>query len=462
MKRPERHSMKNTYAHLHGVTADYRDDCGPDLLGRWHAHASWLDCRAQHECDPYSKVTTGRIGSTGRIQDRSGRVFAGINFASQEYLNLSTHPAVCKAVVETVNRYGVHSAGSAALMGNTELSVELERELAVFLDMADCTIFPTGWGAGYGLVKTLVRPHDHVVIDMLAHACLQEAARDATLNVHPFRHCSTEAAARKIARIREQHPDSGILVVTETVFSMDSDVPDIAALQRLCQSFQATLLVDVAHDLGAIGESGHGHLAEQGMLGKADLVMGSFSKTFASNGGFVASNHTALKLALRYNCGPLTFTNAITPIAASIVRESLRIVRSAEGRERRLRLMRNIVHLREALSAEGFDVLGQPSAIVPVVLGDNALSRLVTKHALRLGGIVNLVEYPAVGKNACRWRLQVMADHTSTQIDQFVQIACEARRLGQMELATIGAGRSGLVEDIVRQRGESHAVLPSS
>ena len=168
--------------------------------------------------------------------------------------------------------------------------------------------------------------------------------------------------------------------------------------------------------------------------------MGSFSKTFASNGGFVASNHPQLKLAFRCHCGPSLFTNAMSPVAAATVRACLRIVQGHEGIERRGRLMRNSIRLREGLRAEGFEVLGQPSAIVPVTLGDNALSRLITKHCLRMGAIVNLVEFPVVARNACRWRLQVMADHTEDQIDQLVNIAVRAREAGRKELADIQSG----------------------
>lgn len=215
--------------------------------------------------------------------------------------------------------------------------------------------------------------------------------------------------------------------MTESVFSMDSDVPRLGELQGICRNYGATLLVDVAHDLGAIGPSGRGYMGLQDVVGEIDIVMGSFSKTFASNGGFVASNHPALKLALRYACGPLTFTNAISPLQAEIVLKCFDIVESAEGAERRARLMTNILTLREAFEAEGFNILGEPSAIVPVVLGNSAVSREMTARALKAGGIVNLVEYPAVARNACRWRCQVMADHTSADIEEFVAIARQAR-----------------------------------
>ncbi|TBE77251.1 aminotransferase class I/II-fold pyridoxal phosphate-dependent enzyme [Rhizobium ruizarguesonis] len=158
-----------------------------------------------------------------------------------------------------------------------------------------------------------------------------------------------------------------------------------------------------------------------------DIIMGSFSKTFGSNGGFVASNRVELKLALRYGCGPLTFTNAISPMQAAAVLSCLAIVDSPEGERRRKRLMGNVMHMRSSLQSVGFQVLGEPSAIVPVVLGSNGLSRKMTSYMLNHGAIVNLVEYPAVAKNGCRWRVQLMHNHTREQIDAFVMTAVAAR-----------------------------------
>lgn len=204
-------------------------------------------------------------------------------------------------------------------------------------------------------------------------------------------------------------------------------------------------MVDVAHDLGCIGPTGRGILELQGMVGRIDLVMGSFSKTFASNGGFVATNNPALKLALRYNCGPLTFTNALSPIQAAVVLEALDIVRSPEGADRRESLMANILELRGSLGGAGFKLLGRPSAIVPVILGDSAASRLTTRYALAAGGIVNLVEHPAVSRNTCRWRLQVMADHKPRDIERFVRIAVDARKEAHAHLAFLSAEKAEAV-----------------
>lgn len=430
--------MKNPEYILAGSVAQYLASNDRNLLDRLIPLTDWLDSRYEHGVDPYSKSSSGPILAECKAHDRLGRAFEGVNMASQDYLALASHPAIMEAAKEAIDLYGVHSAGSPALMGNTTASVELERRFAEFVEMRDCTVFATGWAAGYGLIRALVKENDHIVIDQLAHASLMEGARNATRHLHVFPHLSLDGLEKRLKRIRSQHSDAGILVVTESLFSMDSDTPDIAAHQKLARDYNATLMVDAAHDMGCMGPTGRGHLEMQGMVGKVDLLMGSFSKTFASNGGFVATNHPALKLALRYGCGPHTFSNAISPIQASIVLKALEIIGSPEGAELRKKMLNNAVALHEGLVNAGFEVMGDPSAIIPVVLGDSARSRFITKFTLERGGLVNLVEYPAVAKNASRFRLQVMASHTQEQIDRFIDILRSAAKDADALMMSIG------------------------
>lgn len=429
--------MKNSEYILTGSVANFLDLPGRNLLDRLQPLTDWLDSRYEHALDPYSKSSDGPILAECKARDRLGRTFEGVNMASQDYLALSSHPAIKQAAKDAIDCYGVHSAGSPALMGNTTASVELERRLAEFVGMNDCTVFATGWAAGYGLIRALVKENDHIVIDQLSHASLMEGARNATRHLHVFPHLSLGGLERRLKRIRSEHPDAGILVVTESLFSMDSDTPDIAAHQKLARDYDATLMVDAAHDMGCMGPTGRGHLEMQGMLGKVDLLMGSFSKTFAANGGFAASNHPALKLALRYGSGPQTFSNAISPVQASIVLKAIEIIESPEGAMLRQQMLDNAIALRNGLSKAGFEVMGDPSAIIPVILGDSARSRFITRFTLERGGLVNLVEYPAVAKNASRFRLQIMASHTLEQIDRFVRILCEATKDADAQLGKL-------------------------
>jgi glycine C-acetyltransferase len=215
---------------------------------------------------------------------------------------------------------------------------------------------------------------------------------------------------------------------------MDSDTPDLGALQSLCREFNATLVVDVAHDLGCLGDDGRGHLGIQNMLGKVDLVMGSFSKTFASNGGFVACKSRAVKEYLRFYSAPATFSNALSPVQAATIMKAFEIVDSNEGREQREALMANILSLRHQLREAGLEYYGDPSAIVCVKMGTEGLARLVSKRLPELGLIANLVEFPAVPKGAARIRMQVMANHTEQNIADAVQVLKTARQQAELEL----------------------------
>lgn len=414
---------------LTGVTTDYLDTTTPNLLDRWAPLHDWLCRRIDKGVLPYLKANLGRIGPRGMARLGAGQIRYGTQFAVQDYLSLSSHPAICEAAHAAILARGVHSAGSAALMGLSDLVQTLESRIAAFLGLAESTVFPTGWAAGYGAIRALVRPGDHVLIDVLAHACLHEGAAAATKHVHRFAHLSTDGVARRLARLRADAPDAGILVVTEGLFSMDSDSPDLPALQALCRRHGATLLVDVAHDLGASGPEGRGLIGAQGMLGQVDVVMGSFSKTFASNGGFVASDHPALKHALRFACGPQTFSNALSPVQAAVVLAAFDIVDSPEGEALRARLARNVAAIRQGLSDIGLPVMGTASAIIPVLLGGMARSRLMTAAMLQGGVFVNLVEHPAVPRNGCRWCLQAMAAHEDSDIATLLDMAATAHRL---------------------------------
>jgi len=420
-------------AALTGSMRDYRLVRGRDLLKRIEPFYQWQNLRRQSGLWPLGRST--EMGPHSRCQARTdeGHLFEGVNFASQDYLSLSSHPAVVDVAIETMRRFGVHSAGSPALVGNTSLSLALERKIAAFLDAEHVSLFPTGWAAGFGVIKGLVRSDDHIVMDALSHACLQEGAQAATKNIHLFRHNSIDAVREKLARIRAKDAENGILVVTESLFSMDSDTPDLRALQDVVHQFDATLVVDVAHDLGCLGEDGRGHIGMQGMIGKIDVVMGSFSKTFATNGGFVASHKPAVREYLRYFSSPNTFSNALSPAQAAIAGKCFDIILSGEGAELRKKLMVNIMMLRNLLEGCDLEVYGDPSAIVCVKMGHESLARLVSRRLPSIGLLANLVEFPAVPKGRARFRLQVMANHSSRDIADAVHRLTAATAAAQAE-----------------------------
>ncbi|MEZ4714695.1 MAG: aminotransferase class I/II-fold pyridoxal phosphate-dependent enzyme [Caldilineaceae bacterium] len=357
---------------LGGSAADYLRLRGSNLLARTEDYFRWSDARRQSGFWPYSNAIEATPDREMRVANDAGVAVSGLNFASQDYLSLSSHPKIRAAVQEALNVYGPHSAGSPMLQGNTKVSLELEGLIADTLQMKHVVLFPTGWAAGYGSIRALVRRNDHVITDALAHNCLSEGMMFATRNIHRVRHLDMDAVADKLRQIRRQDYTNGILVVTEGLFSMDADSPDIVYLQELCDLHDATLLVDIAHDFGSLGPGGTGAIGIQKMLGNVDLVMGSFSKTFASNGGFLATDSRAVKEYVKAYSASHIFSNALSPLQANVVKTALEIVRSAEGDQLRAQLLDAIQHLRTSLAQYGIDCFGNPSPIVPVPLGDEA------------------------------------------------------------------------------------------
>ncbi len=408
------------HATLTGSVSEFREPHGRDLLGRLHDFFAWQNGRRQAGLWPYGRSSRCAPIPRSEIADDAGRVSAGINLASHDYLGLASHPAIKEAAIEAVHEFGVHSAGTPVHLGNTAFSEALERRIGHALGYEHVTLFPTGWAAGYGTVTGLVRNDDHVVIDAECHASLQEGAFAATRKVHRHPHLDVDSMRHLLARIRKHDSNNAILVVTESLFATDAGAPKLAVLHHLCRSFDATLLVGCAHDLGALGPDGTGFIGAEGMLGQIDLVVGSFSKTFASNGGFVACRQRSATEYIRSFSTAYASSSAISPVQAAIVARALEIVESDEGDDLRTDLMVRSIQLREGLQAAGLQCLGVPSPIVPVLVGAEALSRIASHLLPRHGVIANLVEHPAVERNAARFLLHVMATHTADQINAAV------------------------------------------
>lgn len=395
---------------------------GSHLLERTRELGQWLDLRTELNTWPYARTLQARPGTETVLQSQNARLVAGMNFGSQDYLGLASHPAIVDAAKRALDEYGPHAAASPMLQGNTIPGRELERGLAEILQAEHVLLFPTGWAAGFGAITGLVRPTDTIVIDQLSHACLMQGARAATQNIYLFRHNDAEALRHRLAKIRAKDSENAILVVSEGLFSMDSDSPDIDALQSACREFGAVLMMDVAHDFGAMGPGGTGQLGIQKMIGKVDLVMGSFSKTFSTNGGFVATNEKSVRQFLGIFGGSHMYSNGFSPVQAAIANEAMRIVRSADGDELRERSYDNILRLRAGFESRGIECLGEPSNVVPVMCGDETVAKWTSRLLEENGLIANLVEFPAVPRERARFRFQVMATHTSEQIDRAVDV----------------------------------------
>jgi len=429
----------NSKQALQGSLAFYARPSGPQLLGRTQEFFRWQNLRRSNGVWPYSAVLQSSVAPSCTVATELGEVRTGLNFASQDYLALAQHPAVHEAIIKALRDFGPHSAGAPSLQGNTALSLSLERGLSEHLKMEHVMLFPTGWAAGYGTVTALVRDSDWIVMDELAHACIQAGAAAATRNVRRFKHLQTGQVEDILAEIRENDATGGILVITEGLFSMDADIPDLRRVQNACREYSATLMVDIAHDYGAMGPSGTGSLGIQKLLGEVDLVMGSFSKTFASNGGFLATNSKSVREFVKTFSSPHVFSNGLSPLQAAAIGSALAIVRGPEGEERRKLLMTSVDALRAAFANRGITCLGSPSPIVPVPVGNEDLTRL-TARALRMKGLfANMVEFPAVPRKKARFRFQVMATHEPHQADQAAEIFTSALTEAGADLETVAS-----------------------
>ncbi len=435
---PPAHSQ---LAALRGSFAEFARPSGADLVTRTAPITEWIGARRDARVWPYARAVVGRVGATVHAEGETSELRDGLNFATQDYLSLSSHASVLHAAEDALHRYGVHSGGSSALQGRSDISRALEQEIGDALNMEHVVLFSSGWGAAFGAVTALVRPDDHIVLDRLAHASLQTGANAATRNITCVEHLCVDALRFALREIRTSDCRNGVLVITEGLFSMDSDSPDLRAMQTVCREYGATFMVDVAHDFGSLGPNGTGHIGRQHMLGDIDLVMGSFSKTFASNGGFVATRHAGVRSYVEAFGGPHAFSNAMSPIQIATVREALRIVRTVEGDARREKLLTAVLTLRAALGAYGLHCQGDPSAVVPVIVGHSAVARLASGEVLKRGLFANLVEFPAVGVRAARFRMQVQADHTPAQALEAASIMSQAITEGRTTWDQIRSAR---------------------
>jgi 7-keto-8-aminopelargonate synthetase-like enzyme len=404
----------------------YSDPQGVDLVERCVPLEEWVDEASALGLFQYLRHHETVPDVDGAVVAWGGQHYRGINLASQDYLGLARDTTIAEAAASATLRHGTHSAGSEPMGGGFGEARALESELAEFVEHRHVVLFPTGWGAGYGAIKGLLRPYDHVLIDTLAHDCLRHGARASGAEMSFFAHNDLASLEKRLKKVRLAHPAQAILVVTESLFSMDADHPDFGVLIDICRTFDAFVMIDVAHDLGVLGPGGKGVLAEAGRLQDADLLIGSFSKAFATIGGFVASRSRAVSYYVRAYSGTYTFSNFLSPAQVAIAREALRIIRSPRGAELRDTACRRAALLRDELQALALPVIGRLSSLVLVPIGAERVARLAYRRCLERGVILNCVEFPACRRGEARFRLQVSPRHTPQQLKAAAAIIAEA------------------------------------
>lgn len=332
-------------------------------------------------------------------------------FGSNSYLGLTNHPRVIAAAIEATRRYGTGCVGSRFLNGTIDLHLQLEHELAQWVGKEDAMVYSTGFQVNLGVVSCVTGKDDYVICDELDHASIVEGRRLSFSMPRKYRHRDMASLERELARC---HPESIKLIVTDGVFSMEGDIAPMPEIVRLAHKYNANIMVDEAHGFGVLGPGGRGTCHHFGVAGDVDLLMGTFSKSFAAIGGFIASDRDTINY-LRHNSRSYIFSASLTPAAAAAALESLHIMQEEPER---------IEHLwdvtRYALSgfrALGFEIGATETPIIPLYVRDMEKTFLVTRMLFDEGIFVNPVVPPACAPNDTLIRFSLMATHTKGQVD---------------------------------------------
>lgn len=350
-----------------------------------------------------------------------------IMMGSNNYLGLTHHPEVLAAAKAALERYGSGCTGSRFLNGTLDLHETLEAELAEFFGKEACLVFSTGYQANLGLISGLVGRGETVFLDKLDHASIVDGAKMSQGETVRFNHGDLAGLERKLQRVPE---GTGTMVIVDGVYSMEGDIADVPGLLKVCQKYGAALAVDDAHAVGVLGPRGDGTAAHFGLTEEVDLIVGTFSKSLASIGGFCAGAETVIHF-LRHHSRPMIFTAALPPANTAGVLAALHVMQREP--ERRERLWANTRRLQEGMRRIGFDIGPTETPIVPVLIGPLEKTFLFWRKLFDAGVFTNPVVPPAVPPSQCRLRTSLMATHTDEQIDHALDIFA---RLGK-ELGVI-------------------------
>jgi 8-amino-7-oxononanoate synthase len=334
-----------------------------------------------------------------------------IMLGSNNYLGLTHHPKVLEAATKALHRYGSGCTGSRFLNGSLDLHEQLETQLAAFLGKEAALVFSTGYGANLGLISGLLGRGETVYLDKLDHACIVDGAKLSYGETQRFNHSDLDHLTRLLER---NTTGKGTMIVVDGVYSMEGDIADIPGLTKIAKRFGAALVVDDAHALGVIGPRGDGTGAHFGMQKDVDIIAGTFSKSLASVGGFVAADESVIHF-LKHHSRPFIFTASLPPANTAGVLAALQVMQDEP--ERRDALWANAKHLADGFRALGFEIGETVTPIIPVLIGPLETTFVFWRKLYDAGVFTNPVVPPAVPPSQCRLRTSVMATHTPAQID---------------------------------------------
>ncbi len=332
-------------------------------------------------------------------------------FGSNSYLGLTVHPKVKEAAKKAIDKYGTGCAGSRFLNGTLDIHEELEERLASFVNKDDALLFSTGFQANLGAIAGLVGKDEYVILDKSDHASIVDGARLSYGIVKRFLHNDMESLEKVLSSIEL---GAGKLIVVDGVYSMDGDIANLPEMVELKKKYNARLMVDDAHSFGVLGKNGRGTANHFGLEEEVDVIMGTFSKSFASLGGFLAADKEVIDY-LRHFARSLIFSASITPASTAAVLASLDIMENEP--ELIEKLWANTERMRKGVQEMGYDTGTSCTPIIPLIIGDNDKVLKMRRMLLDEGIFVNPVVSPAVPPNKTLIRLSLMATHTFEQID---------------------------------------------
>jgi 8-amino-7-oxononanoate synthase len=395
-----------------------------DLFEKARTHERLEQLRVARELDllPYFRLLEGPAGPVVEMEGRSRIMLGGNN-----YLGLTGDDRVKQAAREALDHYGTGVTGSRFMNGTLPIHLELERELAEWLGEDDALVYTAGYLANTGSIATLLEPGDTVICDAGDHASILDAVSMSRARIRPFRHGRLDKLETMLERA--EGDGGGVLVVVDGVFSMEGDLANVPEVARLCREHGARLMVDEAHGVGVLGARGTGASEAYAVEDEVDLRMGTFSKSLASCGGFIAGPGEVIDF-LRVQSRSFMFTASAVPAAVGAALGALRIIRSPEGPELFARVLANARYLHDQLAELGYEVV-EPTVmpdgselvtpIVPVVIGDDWRAVLFWKALYDSGVYVNVALYPAVQRGEALLRTSVMATHERAQLDRALE-----------------------------------------
>jgi 8-amino-7-oxononanoate synthase len=355
---------------------------------------------------PYFKPITDSEDTAVVIEGQK-RIMLGSN----NYLGLTHHPLVLEAAARALSRYGSGCTGSRFLNGTLDLHAQLEHSIAEFLGKEDCLVFSTGYQANLGLISGLIGRSELVYLDKLDHASIVDGAKMSYGDTLRFNHGDLGGLDRMIERTRNAR---GAMIVVDGVYSMEGDIANVPELVRIAKKHGVALALDDAHSIGVLGPNGEGTAAHFGMTDDVDLIAGTFSKSLASIGGFVAGSENVIHY-LKHHSRPLIFTASLPPANTAGVLAALEVLRREP--ERRTLLWANTHRLQAGMRELGYNIGETETPIVPVLIGPMDTTFVFWRKLFDAGVFTNPVMPPAVPASQCRLRTSLMASHTFDQID---------------------------------------------